>query len=64
VAEQIDRLYWNAGERSVLGSGGEGEEWEVRGCDLRAFLLLLFPLPKLYGMGKANSGWRLQAKKR
>ncbi|TVY31531.1 hypothetical protein LSUB1_G008967, partial [Lachnellula subtilissima] len=33
VAEQIDRLYWNAGERTVVGD--VGEEWAERGCDFR-----------------------------
>lgn len=32
VAEQVDRLYWNAGERGVVG---EAEEWGRRGCDYR-----------------------------
>ncbi|KAH8808023.1 kinetochore Sim4 complex subunit Fta4 [Xylogone sp. PMI_703] len=30
VAEQIDRLYWSAGERGVIVPG---EEWENRGAD-------------------------------
>ncbi|TVY14602.1 hypothetical protein LARI1_G007238, partial [Lachnellula arida] len=33
VAEQVDRFYWNAGERNVLG--GIGEDWAERGCDFR-----------------------------
>jgi len=32
VAEQVDRLYWVAGERGVHGSG---EEWVERGVDYR-----------------------------
>jgi hypothetical protein len=37
VAEQVDRLYWNAGER---GFGIGGEEWSEMGCDYRMLLLL------------------------
>ena len=38
VAEQVDRLYWNAGERATVGGiGMEGEEWGGRGCDFRMF---------------------------
>ncbi|TVY35784.1 hypothetical protein LOCC1_G007990, partial [Lachnellula occidentalis] len=33
VGEQVDRLYWNAGERTVVGD--VGEEWAARGCDFR-----------------------------
>ena len=40
VAEQIDRLYWNAGERTVVGD--VGEEWAERGCDFRMYLFFLF----------------------
>ena len=36
VAEQIDRLYWNAGERGVDGGG---EEWCERGVDYSMFSL-------------------------
>lgn len=57
MAEQVDRLYWNKGERGVLGVSGEGEGWEVRGCDLRAFSLLLLLLSILYVRSKSNSGW-------
>jgi Kinetochore complex Fta4 of Sim4 subunit, or CENP-50 len=32
VAEQVDRLYWVAGERGVHG---EGEEWAEKGVDYR-----------------------------
>jgi hypothetical protein len=32
VAEQVDSLYWNAGEGAVHGAG---EEWAERGVDLR-----------------------------
>jgi hypothetical protein len=32
VAEQVDRLYWLAGERGVHGGG---EEWAERGVDYR-----------------------------
>jgi hypothetical protein len=32
VAEQVDRLYWSAGERGIEGGG---EEWVERGADLR-----------------------------
>jgi hypothetical protein len=32
VAEQVDRLYWSAGERDVRGAG---EEWLERGADYR-----------------------------
>ncbi|KAE9375354.1 hypothetical protein N431DRAFT_555797 [Stipitochalara longipes BDJ] len=32
VAEQVDRLYWVAGERGVHG---DGEEWAERGVDYR-----------------------------
>lgn len=35
VAEQVDRLYWNSGER---GAVGEGEEWAEKGADLRESL--------------------------
>jgi hypothetical protein len=38
VAEQVDRLYWNSGERGVNVGGGEGEEWVERGVDLRECL--------------------------
>jgi hypothetical protein len=34
VAEQVDRLYWEAGERGVSVLG---EEWAQRGADLRKF---------------------------
>ena len=34
VAEQVDRLYWNTGERGVKVPG---EEWAERGADLREF---------------------------
>lgn len=34
VAEQVDRLYWNAGERGV-NTLGLGEEWGERGSDYR-----------------------------
>ncbi|KAE8441581.1 hypothetical protein EG329_004666 [Mollisiaceae sp. DMI_Dod_QoI] len=34
VAEQVDRLYWNAGERGV-NTLGLGEEWAERGSDYR-----------------------------
>ncbi|KUJ18319.1 uncharacterized protein LY89DRAFT_706831 [Mollisia scopiformis] len=34
VAEQVDRLYWNAGERGV-NTLGRGEEWAERGSDYR-----------------------------
>ncbi|KAH6683094.1 kinetochore Sim4 complex subunit Fta4 [Halenospora varia] len=33
VAEQVDKLYWDSGERGVIGVGGE--EWAERGCDIR-----------------------------
>jgi hypothetical protein len=32
VAEQVDKLYWNAGERGVATTG-VGEEWAERGSD-------------------------------
>jgi Kinetochore complex Fta4 of Sim4 subunit, or CENP-50 len=32
VAEQVDRLYWVAGDKGV---SGEGEEWAQRGTDYR-----------------------------
>lgn len=32
VAEQVDRLYWNAGERGVNVIGA-GEEWSAKGSD-------------------------------
>jgi hypothetical protein len=42
VAEQVDRLYWVAGER---GAHGVGEEWAEKGTDyresLKAVLLLM-----------------------
>jgi hypothetical protein len=45
VAEQIDRLYWNAGERGVV-TLESGEEWVERGSDYRgsllSFLVVLF----------------------
>jgi hypothetical protein len=34
VAEQVDRLYWNAGERGV-NTLGLGDEWAERGSDYR-----------------------------
>ena len=34
VAEQIDKLYWSAGERGVVG---EVEDWAGRGADYREF---------------------------
>jgi hypothetical protein len=37
VAEQVDRLYWGAGERGVNGGV---EEWAGRGSDYRKFLML------------------------
>lgn len=41
VAEQVDRLYWNAGERGVNGGAlAEGEEWAERGVDFREFWAL------------------------
>ena len=36
VAEQVDRLYWAAGERGVVG---EVEDWAGRGVDYRMFCL-------------------------
>ena len=36
VAEQVDRLYWNAGERGVHTTGPD-EEWAERGTDYRKF---------------------------
>jgi hypothetical protein len=42
VAEQIDRLYWEAGERGGGWQGGMGEEWAERGADLRKFSLPSF----------------------
>jgi hypothetical protein len=35
VAEQVDRLYWNAGERRV----NVAEEWAEKGVDYREFLV-------------------------
>ena len=32
VAEQIDRLYWAAGDREAMGNG---EDWAVVGTDYR-----------------------------
>ncbi|KAG9235449.1 kinetochore Sim4 complex subunit Fta4 [Amylocarpus encephaloides] len=45
VAGQIDRLYWNAGDRGAArGVGAGGEEWVVRGGDLsRAELIDQLP---------------------
>lgn len=37
VAEQVDRLYWNAGERGVK----MGEEWAERSSDYRAYCIIL-----------------------
>jgi hypothetical protein len=34
VAEQVDRLYWNAGERGVVG---DMEDWMSRGADYRTW---------------------------
>ena len=34
VAEQVDRLYWNAGERSIVG---DVEDWMRRGADYRTW---------------------------
>ena len=34
MAEQIDRLYWGAGERGMTVFG---EEWAERGTDLREY---------------------------
>jgi hypothetical protein len=39
VAEQVDRLFWNAGERGVHGGG---EEWAERGTDYRELTGQLF----------------------
>lgn len=39
VAEQVDRLYWGAGEREV---NVFGEEWAERGTDLREYFILRF----------------------
>lgn len=36
VAEQVDKLYWGAGERGV---NVFGEEWAERGTDLREYML-------------------------
>ena len=36
VAEQVDRLYWGAGERGV---NVFGEEWAERGTDLREYFI-------------------------
>lgn len=39
VAEQVDRLYWNAGERGVTALG-LGEEWAERGSEFREFRMI------------------------
>lgn len=38
VAEQVDALFWNAGEGAAFGEGEVGEEWAERGTDLSEFL--------------------------
>jgi len=38
VAEQIDQLYWSAGERGIRTGGGEDERWKEVGSDLSMFL--------------------------
>jgi Kinetochore complex Fta4 of Sim4 subunit, or CENP-50 len=45
VAEQVDRLYWGAGERGV---NVFGEEWAERGTDLRECFLFYFMLTSVY----------------
>lgn len=35
MGEQIDKLYWNKGDRGVVGVSGVGEEWRDRAGDLR-----------------------------
>ena len=46
VAEQVDRLYWRAGERGV---NVFGEEWAERGTDLReCSFISLFYTYKVY----------------
>jgi hypothetical protein len=42
VAEQIDRLYWNAGDPAHAGEIGEGEEWLRRGVDLSTFFTTIY----------------------
>lgn len=39
VAEQVDKLYWNAGERGIVTTG-VGEEWAERGSDYSQYFTI------------------------
>lgn len=58
VAEQIDRLYWGAGEKGgpMVGGAAQGEEWMGRGVDMSKLGSLCFYIGRRGWLGSELDG--------